>query len=148
MNISAISNNTQSFKRILVSTNGMGPIAKGLADTLERQIDYADSIHELDAQGVDVLIFADSKSPSDRAKIAFITPDNKLYKDDKKDHLKTYKNYNFTYQECEYDTNDDKVLEFAQKILDGEVKTTKRQTKTITEILKEFPSRAKSIFNF
>ena len=148
MKISAISNNQQKFGQLLVSTDGMGAEAKYLANKLEQQISYSPNIDILDRNGVDVVIFADSKSPVDRAKVAFVTHDNKLFKDNKNDHIKTIKDYDIGTKTHYYGTNSEKVLDFIQQIINGDVKTTKRKTNTLKELLQHFPLRANNIFKY
>jgi len=141
MNISAISGAKPAFKQLLVSTDDMGSMAKMMTDELEREISYASEIHELDKRGIDVVIFADSKSPDDRAKIVFVNRENKLFKNGDKDHFRTGKEYSFKHNDMLYYTNSGDILDFAGKILRGEAKTTTKPTNSLREMLKYIPIR-------
>ena len=93
MNIMPISSSTQSFKRLLVSEDGMGETAKWLTRNIEQQLSYDSRIDMLEEKGIDVLVFSDSKNSSDRVKVAIVTPYNRLYKHEGKDHVKTEKSW-------------------------------------------------------
>ena len=138
MNIGMLNNNL-NFGRVLVSTDGMGKMASALANKLEQEINYSDSIRDLDNMGVDVVIISDPESREDRAKILFATKDDHLYKIDGKDYMRTGKTFDIGRKRTDYSTNSEKVLDVAQKIVDGEIASkTIGTTKSVKEMLSQF----------
>ncbi len=146
MNIRCSSNYIPNFKALYVDTEGMGRTASALAESLARQIDYSDSIDNLDKMGVDTVIIKDPKNSEDRAMIAFIDPQNRLYKIGNQDNIRTIKQYDIKSKSVIYDENVDAVLNTADDIVAGRLtKKTSKMTKTLAEILRAFPIRSNSI---
>lgn len=146
MNISTNSNCGTNFKALYVDKTGMGATASAMAESLSRQIEYSDSICKLDKMGVDTIIIKDPQNTEDRALVAFIDPQNRLYKFGNKDHIKTGKFFDIGTRETFYDENTDAVLAAADDIASGRLtKKTSRMTKTLANILNSFPVRSNNI---
>lgn len=146
MNISSNSNYLPKFGTLYVDKSGMGDTASALAESLSRQIEYTDSIDKLDKMGVDTIIIKDPKNAEDRAMIAFIDPQNRLYKVGNKDHIKTGKLYDIGLRDMVYDENTDAVLKAAEDIASGRLtKKTSKKTQTLAAILNAFPIRNNNI---
>ena len=58
----------------------MGENASYLAESIATSIEYIDSIDKLDRMGIDTIIIKDDKDSEDRVKVAFIDPQNRLFK--------------------------------------------------------------------
>ena len=135
-------NNPPNFSALYVEKDGMGQTASKLADSLSSKLDYDNVVDLLDKKGVDIVIMPDPDNSEDRAKIIFADTDNRLYKIDGKDHMKTGKTYDIGSRKLQYDDNISKVIETAYKILKGEItaKTT-RPTKTQSVLMEKFRLR-------
>lgn len=143
MNINSISNFSPNFKGLYVETEGMGPVAKEQAKSLERKLAYNYDVDILDDMGVDVVIIADPKSKDgDRAKILFADPDNRLYKIDGKDHIKTGKTYDVGFKESTYSDNYEGVVKVMNDIITGKIfKKTAKPTQSSNEMVRLIPLR-------
>ena len=141
MNIGAI-NTSPNFSALYIEKDGMGRTASELADSLLSGLEYEKVVNLLDEKGVDIVIMPDPDNSEDRAKIIFADMDNRLYKIDGKDHLKTGKNYDLRTRTAEYYDNISKVIETAYKILKGEITAeTTRPTKTQRALVEKFRVR-------
>ena len=113
----------QSFKGVYICEDDMGKIAKKQANRLYDELTYSPSIDQLDQKGIDVFITSDNKSPDDKAKVIFATYDkSKVHKVGKNSYLTTLKDLVFQNpREKEfiynYDTNYDKIVDFADEII-------------------------------
>ena len=124
MNISKLNN--LNFGKIYVNTEKMGYRAKELARQLEYEIDYADSINQLDAFGVDVAIVADEKSPEDKIKFYLFnreipseiakTKKGRIFKSEKKIILPRFFSKNKA-EKFQYKTNSDNFIEHASQFV-------------------------------
>lgn len=148
MNISPMSSSMQSFKRLLVSEDGMGETAKWLTRNIEQQLSYDSRIDMLEEKGIDVLVFSDSRNAEDRVKVALVNPENQLYKHEGKDHVKSEKSYDIGHKTINYGTNLEKISEFMDQVLAGKAPTAKRAKITLGEIIKNFSVRANNIFPY
>lgn len=148
MNISPMSSSMQSFKRLLVSEDGMGETAKWLTRNIEQQLSYDSRIDMLEEKGIDVLVFSDSRNAEDRVKVALVNPENQLYKHEGKDHVKSEKSYDIGHKTIHYGTNLEKISEFMDQVLAGKAPTAKRAKITLGEIIKNFSVRANNIFPY
>lgn len=142
MNINSVSNYSPNFKGLYVETKDMGAIAKKQAASLEKKLAYNYDVGILDDMGVDVVIIADSESPDDRAKILFADPDNRLYKINGKDHIKTGKTFHIGYNISEYSDNYDGVAQVMKDIISGKIfKKTTKPTISSNEMVEKIPIR-------
>ena len=130
MNINSISNFSPNFKGLYVETEGMGPVAKEQAKSLERKLAYNYDVDILDDMGVDVV------------KILFADPDNRLYKIDGKDHIKTGKTYDVGFKESTYSDNYEGVVKVMNDIITGKIfKKTAKPTQSSNEMVRLIPLR-------
>lgn len=141
MNINGL-NHSPNFSGLYVDTDGMGSTASAMAESLSRKIEYSDEVDRLDKMGVDVIIIQDPKNKEDRAKVIFADGDNRLYKIDGKDHLKTDKFFDIGFKQTYYSDNANSVFSAMKGILNGTFqKKTTRPTQTQREMLEKFPIR-------
>ena len=141
MNINSL-NHSPSFSALYIDKEGMGDVASNLTDSISRSLDYNKDVDKLDKIGVDIIIIKDPKNEKDRAKIIFADSDNRLYKINGKDHIKTGKTYDIASKKAFYDENLSEIYRTMEGILDGTIKEkTTKPTQTLREILSAFPIR-------
>ena len=145
MHINNNSNFQPQFKALYVEKNGMGANASYLAESIATSIEYIDSIDKLDRMGIDTIIIKDDKDSEDRVKVAFIDPQNRLFKIEGKDHIKTIKKYDIGRRSVILDENLDAIVDAAEGIANGRyTKKTSKMTQTLATILKAIPIRSNS----
>lgn len=115
-----------NFGKVYVNTEKMGYRAKELARQFELEIDYADSINQLDNFGVDVAIVADKKSPKDKIEFYLFnreipteiakTKKGKIFKSQKKIILSKLFSKNRA-EKFQYKTNSDDFIEHANQLV-------------------------------
>lgn len=146
MKLSNLNGHQPSFKQLLVTSHNMNKDGKEIVNDLESSLFYSDEIRALDKKGIDVFIFPDPESPKDRAKVAIADSENKLFKFNNKDHLKTEKRYDLKYRDFVYGPNVEKVESFIHQVLDGTAQQTKNVTKTMKEAFHHFPTRFNEMY--